>query len=68
VIVLVTRERALPLGSIREATACDLALVDRLARLRLVASRCGWSIQLTEVDQDLRELLDLAGLTDCLAP
>ena len=43
--------------------APGLGLVDRLARLHLVARRQGWSITLTEVSPDLAALLDLAGLS-----
>ncbi|MGH8983452.1 MAG: hypothetical protein ACRDY6_06195 [Acidimicrobiia bacterium] len=66
VIVLDMGERAIPLGSIDPATRCDLALIDDILRLRLAATRLGWSIRLTHVDRDLRELVELVGLSDCL--
>jgi hypothetical protein len=66
VIVLDMGERAVPLGSIDPATRCDLALIDDILRLRLAATRLGWSIRLTDVDRDLRELVELVGLSDCL--
>ena len=40
----------------------DLAVVDRLAKLQLVARRRGCSIQLLTVSGEVWELLDLAGL------
>lgn len=58
----------LPLGSIDRATRCDLALVDDLARLQLAATRLGWSMRLTCVEPELRELLVLTGLADLLGP
>lgn len=42
--------------------AADLRLVDRLARLRLTAARTGGRVVLTNVDADLRALLELVGL------
>jgi ABC-type transporter Mla MlaB component len=44
----------------------DLAAIDVLLRLRLAASRRGWSLRLTGVDEDLRGFVDLLGLSDCL--
>jgi ABC-type transporter Mla MlaB component len=46
---------------------CDLALVDALAHLQLSARRNGWTIRLRDVDEDLRELLELVGLADVLS-
>jgi len=40
----------------------DLDTVDALARLQLAAQRLGFSIRLDEVQPQLGELLDLAGL------
>jgi hypothetical protein len=40
----------------------DLAVVDVLARLHLVAHRLGGVVRLAEVSPELAELLDLAGL------
>ena len=45
----------------------DLWVVDRLARLQLGARRAGYSIRLREVPSRLRELIDLAGLSDIVA-
>jgi hypothetical protein len=44
----------------------DLALVDALARLQLAARRLGCSVRLRDPCEQLRELLDLAGLADIL--
>jgi hypothetical protein len=40
----------------------DLAAVDALARMQLSARRLGGHIRLSEVSQELAEILDLAGL------
>jgi anti-anti-sigma regulatory factor len=44
----------------------DLALVDALARLRLVVQRRGWAMRLRGASDELRELVELAGLADVL--
>jgi hypothetical protein len=44
----------------------DLSVVDRLARLQLTARRMGWSIGLRNPGDELRGLLDLAGLADVI--
>ena len=44
----------------------DLELIDALARLQLAARRLGCSIRLRDVTPDLRRLLDLTGLSECL--
>jgi hypothetical protein len=41
---------------------CDLVLVDRLLRLRLEAVRHGDSLELRDVDPELRLLLHLVGV------
>ncbi len=46
----------------------DLALVDALARLQLVARRLGCSIALRDPSTELCQLLELVGLTDLIAP
>jgi hypothetical protein len=46
--------------------ACDLAVVDGLARLHLVARRLGYTIRVEDPCTHLRALLDLCGLTDQL--
>lgn len=42
----------------------DLAVVDALARLQLVARRLGYSIRFCNPTPELCELLELAGLGD----
>jgi len=64
VVRLVQGDREVVLGSVDRAVRCDLGLVDDLVRLRLHAGRLGWSLRITEVRPDLRELFDLVGLTD----
>ena len=53
---------------VHDLCAPDLAVVDALARLHLAARRCGGSIRVVEISDSLRELLDLIGLADLLAP
>ena len=45
-------------------TRCDLAEVDRLARLQLLARRLGCSIAVHGAGSGLAALLDLVGLAD----
>jgi hypothetical protein len=66
VVVLVQGERRIVLGAIDGARRCDLALVDDLLRAQLVVQRLGWSLRITEVRPDLRELFELVGLTERL--
>jgi hypothetical protein len=40
---------------------CDITLVSDLLRLRLHARRLGWSIELRDADDRLRELLEFIG-------
>jgi hypothetical protein len=44
----------------------DLAVVEALARLQVVASRCGRSLWLHGVDGGLAELLEFVGLSDVM--
>jgi ABC-type transporter Mla MlaB component len=46
--------------------SADLDAVDALARLHVVALRCGRSIRLHHVHRGLAELLELLGLDDVL--
>jgi len=66
VIVAVVADREFPFGVIDSTTRCDLALIDRILRIRLAGIRHGWSIRLTNVDRDLRDLVELVGLTEYL--
>jgi hypothetical protein len=50
-----------------EGSGHDLAVVDRLARMQLMARRQGCSIRLGDVPGRLRELLTLAGLADIIS-
>ena len=45
----------------------DLFLVDVLGRLQLAAGRLSWSIRLRNPCEELRALLDLAGLAGVMA-
>ena len=51
------------LGPVYAPDRCDLGFVEDLLRVQLTARRFGWSIQLRQVQPDLRELLELVGLT-----
>jgi hypothetical protein len=44
-----------------------LGIVDALARLQLVARRCGFELRVVEVSDDLRCLIELSGLSSVLA-
>ena len=50
------------LGAVYAGGRGDLALVDDLLRFQLAARRLGWSIHLRQVRQDVREVIELAGL------
>lgn len=63
VVVLRRDGREVLLGPVYAPGGCDLALVDDLLRVQLAAQRFGWSIRLRQVHQDLRELIELVGLT-----
>ena len=61
VLVLLHADGEVVLGRVICATP-DLAVVDALARLQLVAKRLGCSIALREASEPLVELLGLGGL------
>jgi len=65
-VVLVRGDREVLLGRVSPDLRCDLALVDRLARIQLAARRIGGAIVLRHPSTDLTELLALAGLDDLL--
>jgi hypothetical protein len=46
----------------------DLRTLDRLARVALLARRRGGCVQLCGVSEELRELIELAGLSEVLLP
>ena len=54
------------LGPVYGPECSDLALVDDLLRVQLAARRFGWCIRLHQVRDDLRELLELTGVTEDL--
>ena len=51
------------LGPVYGPDRCDLGFVEDLLRVQLAARRFGWTIRLVEVREDLRELIDLVGLS-----
>jgi hypothetical protein len=65
VVILIDGDAEVEVGRLG-AVAPDLALVDALARLQLLALRQGCSIELRDVTDDLAALLELVGLTDLL--
>jgi hypothetical protein len=54
------------IGRVAPDRPCDLAVVDRLLRVQLVARRRGWSLRLVGPDPDLVVLLELCGFGDVL--
>lgn len=66
VVVVAIDGRRCIVALVDQATCCDLDLVERLLWLRLRASRRGWRLHLEDVDDDLRGLLDLVGVTTSL--
>ena len=61
VLIVAGRERAL--GHVDGRIRCDLELVDNLLRLQLAAKRRGGQIRLIQVRSDLRQLLELLGVS-----
>jgi hypothetical protein len=68
VAVLVRDGQRVELGPVDAIGPCDLAVVDDLLRLQLLTARFGWQLRLTQVQQELRELFELVGLTTHLEP
>jgi hypothetical protein len=66
VVVLRQGGRDVVLGEVDRSLRCDLGLVEDLLRLQVLARRFGWSIAITEVRPDLRELFELVGLVEHL--
>lgn len=64
--MLVRGDRELARWPLDDDARQGLGVVDRLARLQLVAGRLGCSIRLRGARGELVELLDLAGLADRL--
>jgi hypothetical protein len=44
----------------------DIGIVDALARLQLVAGRGGYRVDVVSAPPEVLELIELAGLTECL--
>lgn len=66
-IVLVVGGRVeLELGAFA-GLRCDLAVIDALARLQLLAGRAGRSIRVVAPSAEMQGLLDLAGLAAVVA-
>jgi hypothetical protein len=63
VVVLLRDGQEVLLGPVYAPDRCDLGFVDGLLRVQLAARRFGWGIKLREVRPELRELVDLVGLT-----
>ena len=55
------------IGRVAPDRPCDLAVVDRLLRVQLVARRRGWSLRLGAPDPDLVVMLELCGFGEVLA-
>ncbi len=68
VLALVVGDRELLLGAVGRQEPCGLVLVDDLLRLRLALGRHGAVLRLVHVHRDLRDLFDLVGVGDVLAP
>ena len=67
------RLRALASGGDADAVACDVselaaevAAIDALARLALIARRLGCPLKVRRASPELRDLVELCGLTDAL--
>jgi hypothetical protein len=65
-VVLVRGDAEVASWAIPAAQNPDLSVVDHLARLQLAARRAGYSLRLRGATSRLRELLDLAGLSDII--
>ena len=65
-VVLVRGDAEVASWAIPAGQNLDLSAVDRLARLQLAARRAGCSLRLRNAPSRLRELLDLAGLSDII--
>lgn len=63
VVLLLRDGQEVLLGPVYGPDRCDLGFVEGLLRVHLAARRFGWSIRLTEIHPDLRELVELVGLT-----
>jgi hypothetical protein len=66
VVAVVVDDDEVALGEIGGGAPCDLGTVDHLLRLSLAARRLGLSIRVTAIHHDMRELVELIGVTDQL--
>jgi len=62
-VVLLRGDAEVGCWPLRAGRRADLSVVDGLARLQLAARRVGYSIRLRGAPSQLRELLELAGLS-----
>jgi hypothetical protein len=71
-VVLVRGDAEMASWPLPAGRSPDLSVVDRLARLQVAARRAGCSVRLRDAPSQLRELIDLAGLsgivTDAAGP
>jgi len=64
IVVMEVAGSEVPVGPVEGGLRCDLGLVDDLLKFVLAAGRLGWAVRLREVDPDLRELIDLLGMSE----
>lgn len=65
-VMVLARERALPIGVLRPPVGPDAPSIDRLLRLSLTTRRRGATLRVTRIHPDLRDLVELFGVTDQL--
>ncbi len=66
-VELVQGDRSIVLGLVRPAVRGDLHVIDDLLKLQVHAARLGWRVRITECRAELRELLELLGVSDRLS-
>ena len=59
---------ALLLCDVADLVDPDAGTVEALARARLTARRLGWELRLVNAHPDLRDLIELMGLSEVLPP
>lgn len=65
-VVILLEEGTEVVAASLHAREPDLALVDALLRMKLIARRCGWRMRLDDPSDELRALLDFVGLGEAL--
>jgi hypothetical protein len=65
-LVITCRGAAIARWPVELRSPPDLGIVDDLARLRLALERLGWDMAVEHPCARLREVIDLAGLTEVL--